>query len=182
MVLAKSIYQVTDSFPKKEIYGITSQMRRSAVSVPSNIAEGSMRRHNKEYKQFLYIALGSLAELETQVLLSEELDSYKVHLRIYPLHFIRSQGVLFLGLSIITPALLSRANTRPDLKAGLHPSWKRARVNALLQINLTIRAGLSRLVTFGQPQKQDPLTPKFQISLARFFKELWRDGYTSQHN
>ena len=117
------------------------------------------------------------------------LDSYKVHLRIYPLHFIRSQGVLFLGLSIITPALLCRANTRPDLKAGLHPSWKRARVNALLQINLTIRAGLSsqedllsptpserfpvsRLVTFGQPQKQDSLSPKFQISLASVQKSV----------
>jgi len=77
MELAKVIYQATDSFPAKETYGIISQMRRSAVSVPSNIAEGFMRRHNKEYKQFLYIALGSLAELETQVLLSEELGFLK---------------------------------------------------------------------------------------------------------
>jgi four helix bundle protein len=77
MELAKVIYQATDSFPAKETYGITSQMRRSAVSVPSNIAEGFMRRHNKEYKQFLYIALGSLAELETQVLLSEGLGFLK---------------------------------------------------------------------------------------------------------
>jgi four helix bundle protein len=77
MELAKAIYQVTDSFPAKEIYGLSSQMRRSAVSIPSNIAEGFMRKHNKEYKQFLYIALGSLAELETQVLLSEELGFFK---------------------------------------------------------------------------------------------------------
>jgi four helix bundle protein len=77
MELAKVIYQATYSFPAKETYGIISQMRRSAVSVPSNIAEGFMRRHNKEYKQFLYIALGSLAELETQVLLSEELGFFK---------------------------------------------------------------------------------------------------------
>ena len=49
-------------------------MRRSAVSIPSNIAEGFMRRHNKEYKQFLYIALGSLAELETQIIISKELN------------------------------------------------------------------------------------------------------------
>ena len=71
--LAKAIYQITDSFPPKETYGIVAQMRRSVVSVPSNIAEGFMRRHNKEYKQFLYIALGSLAELETQVIISEQL-------------------------------------------------------------------------------------------------------------
>ncbi len=77
MELAKIIYQATDSFPSKETYGIISQMRRSAVSVPSNIAEGFMRRYSKEYKQFLYIALGSLAELETQVLLSEELGFLK---------------------------------------------------------------------------------------------------------
>ena len=77
MELAKAIYQATDAFPAKETYGIISQMRRSAVSAPSNIAEGFIRRHNKEYKQFLYIALGSLAELETQVLLSEELGFLK---------------------------------------------------------------------------------------------------------
>jgi four helix bundle protein len=71
--LAKTIYKITESFPAKETYGIVGQMRRSVVSVPSNIAEGFMRRHNKEYRQFLYIALGSLAELETQVIISEQL-------------------------------------------------------------------------------------------------------------
>ena len=71
--LAKEIYQITQSFPSAEKYGIVSQMRRAVVSIPSNIAEGFMRRHNKEYKQFLYIALGSLAELETQIILSEQL-------------------------------------------------------------------------------------------------------------
>ncbi len=75
--LAKIVYQITDAFPSREIYGIVSQMRRSAVSIPSNIAEGFMRRHNKEYKQFLYIALGSLAELETQIILSEQLGFSK---------------------------------------------------------------------------------------------------------
>ena len=73
IALAKAIYKVTDSFPSKETYGIVSQMRRAVVSVPSNVAEGFMRRHNKEYRQFLYIALGSLAELETQVIISEQL-------------------------------------------------------------------------------------------------------------
>jgi four helix bundle protein len=72
--LVKLIYVMTNSFPADEKYGLVSQMRRSAVSVPSNIAEGFMRRHNKEYKQFLYIALGSLAELETQIIISKELN------------------------------------------------------------------------------------------------------------
>jgi four helix bundle protein len=75
--LAKVIYHLTNSFPTKETYGIISQMRRSAISAPSNIAEGFMRRHNKEYRQFLYVALGSLAELETQLILSEELGFLK---------------------------------------------------------------------------------------------------------
>jgi len=75
--LVKKVYQMTNSFPAKETYGIVSQMRRSCVSIPSNIAEGFMRKHNKEYKQFLHIALGSLAELETQVIISEELGFMK---------------------------------------------------------------------------------------------------------
>jgi four helix bundle protein len=68
--LAERIYQKTDRFPKSELYGLVSQMRRAAVSIPSNIAEGYRRRHAKEFQQFLSIALGSLGELETQVILS----------------------------------------------------------------------------------------------------------------
>jgi four helix bundle protein len=75
--LVKLIYVITNSFPVDEKYGLVSQMRRSAVSVPSNIAEGFMRRHNKEYRQFLYIALGSLAELETQIIISADLHFLK---------------------------------------------------------------------------------------------------------
>jgi four helix bundle protein len=67
------IYQTTRSFPREEQYGLTSQMRRAAVSIPSNIAEGFNRYHNKEYRQFLYTALGSCAELETQIELSCDL-------------------------------------------------------------------------------------------------------------
>jgi four helix bundle protein len=72
--VVKDLYLLTKKFPKEELYGLTSQMRRSAVSIPSNIAEGFRRYHNKEYKQFLYIALGSCAELETQIIIANELD------------------------------------------------------------------------------------------------------------
>jgi four helix bundle protein len=64
--LVKDIYRLTEKFPKQEMYGIVSQMRRSAISIPSNVVEGFKRFHNKEYRQFLYITLGSCAELETQ--------------------------------------------------------------------------------------------------------------------
>jgi|GEM_PF-342092 len=73
MELAKAVYQVTDRFPKEEVYGMTAQMRRSAVSIPCNIAEGAARYSKKEFIQFLYIALGSLAELETQWILAADL-------------------------------------------------------------------------------------------------------------
>jgi len=71
--IAKDVYQMTSGFPREEVYGLTSQMRRASVSVPSNIAEGFNRFHNKEYRRFLYIALGSCAELETQVEIAGEL-------------------------------------------------------------------------------------------------------------
>lgn len=74
MQLAKNVYFKTKNFPKEEIYGLTSQIRRSVISIPSNIAEGSARQSDKEFIQFLYIALGSLAELQTQLILSKEFD------------------------------------------------------------------------------------------------------------
>jgi four helix bundle protein len=67
------IYRATEPFPKGEVYGLTAQMRKAAVSIPSNVAEGFNRFHNKEYRQFLYIALGSCAELETQVEIARDL-------------------------------------------------------------------------------------------------------------
>lgn len=73
MQLAASIYAVTEDFPKSEIYGLTSQMRRAAVSVPSNIAEGAARFSTKEFLQYLNIAGGSLSELDTQIILAANL-------------------------------------------------------------------------------------------------------------
>jgi len=74
MELVTNIYKLTKSFPKEELYGLTSQIRRSAVSVPSNIAEGAARKNKTEFIQFLYIALGSLSELETQLIISKNLN------------------------------------------------------------------------------------------------------------
>ena len=68
------IYTVTKRFPKEEIYGLTSQIRRSAVSIPSNIAEGYGRKTTSEYVRFLYIAYGSVCELETQKMICGDLD------------------------------------------------------------------------------------------------------------
>ena len=74
MDLVTDIYQITYKFPKEEIYGLTSQIRRSAVSVPSNIAEGYGRNSTGDYKRFLQISLGSLYELQTQLEISFRLN------------------------------------------------------------------------------------------------------------
>ena len=72
--LVTSIYEVTKTFPKDEVYGLTNQIRRSSVSIPSNIAEGSARQGDKEFAHFLYISLGSLSELETQLIIANNLN------------------------------------------------------------------------------------------------------------
>jgi len=77
MKLAKQAYFITGNFPKEEIFGLTSHIRKTAVSIPSNIAEGAARNSHKEFIQFLYIALGSVAELETQLLLAQEIGLLK---------------------------------------------------------------------------------------------------------
>jgi four helix bundle protein len=73
MALAKSVYRISQSFPAHEQYGLTSQMRRAAISIASNIAEGSQRSTDKDFANFVQISRGSLAELETQLLLSKEM-------------------------------------------------------------------------------------------------------------
>ncbi len=74
MDLASTVYRLTALFPKEEVYGLSLQARRSSVSIPSNIAEGAARHSSKEFVQHLYIALGSAAELETQLLLARQMD------------------------------------------------------------------------------------------------------------
>lgn len=67
------IYQLSGKFPKEERYGLVNQMRRASVSIPSNIAEGAARNHSKEFARFLYIALSSGAEIETQIIIATRL-------------------------------------------------------------------------------------------------------------
>lgn len=74
MRLTEEVYRLSAKFPKNETYGLVSQIQRSAVSLPSNIAEGHGRNSKKEFHRFLGIALGSLAELETQLILAQRLD------------------------------------------------------------------------------------------------------------
>jgi four helix bundle protein len=74
MDLVEQIYRLTQIFPSHEIYGLSSQVRRCAVSIPSNIAEGHTREHNKEYLYHLSVAQGSLAELQTQIEIARRLE------------------------------------------------------------------------------------------------------------
>ena len=74
MVLVTAIYKITKSFPRGELYGLVNQLRRAAVSVPSNIAEGQARYSSKEFHHFLSHARGSLVEIETQLLIAKELQ------------------------------------------------------------------------------------------------------------
>jgi four helix bundle protein len=73
MEFVHDVYKATQSFPKDEIYGLTNQIRRAAVSIPSNIAEGASRSSQKDFVRFLHIALGSASEIETQILIAARL-------------------------------------------------------------------------------------------------------------
>jgi four helix bundle protein len=95
MQLVEDIYRLTAGFPKEEIYGLTAQLRRAAVSVPSNLSEGAGRKSNKELLNFLNISLGSIAELETQLLIAERLSYGKIEAVLERLSRVRA---LILGL------------------------------------------------------------------------------------
>lgn len=86
--LVKAIFILTNKFPKSELYGLISQMRRAAVGIPSNIAEGYGRKSTKEYTQFYSIAYGSALELETQIIIAEELELAKKE------DFVKVEGLL----------------------------------------------------------------------------------------
>lgn len=79
MALVTQVYNVTKHFPREEMYGLTSQMRRAAISIPSNIAEGRSKRSTKDFLRFLQIAYGSAAELETQIMIGENLGYISNH-------------------------------------------------------------------------------------------------------
>ena len=71
--VGKRVYEISDKFPKSEIYGLSSQLRRAAVSISSNIAEGCGRKTNKDFANFLHISMGSIREVESQLFISKEL-------------------------------------------------------------------------------------------------------------
>jgi len=73
MRLATCVYKLVEVFPKNEIFGLSSQVKRSVVSIPANIAEGSQRSSRKDFAQFLHMSLGSCAELETELLIAKQL-------------------------------------------------------------------------------------------------------------
>lgn len=105
MDLAVEIFRLTHFFPKSELYGIVSQMRKAAVSIPSNIAEGYGRKYAKEFNQFLSIAYGSTQELETQIILSERLKLLSSN------EFINSKSLL-VEVSKMLLSFIGKLNSR----------------------------------------------------------------------
>ena len=93
--LVEEVYKISATFPKQETYGLTSQLRRAAVSIPSNISEGAARNGRKEYSNFLGISLGSLAELETQLIIASRLNYADVRKQLTLIDHVRS---LIIGL------------------------------------------------------------------------------------
>ena len=94
--LVKDVYDMTSQFPDSEIYGLISQMRRCAVSIPSNLAEGSAKYSDNETLRFIDISLGSLAELETQVIIAKELNFISDNSEV--LEKIKQLNAMFIGL------------------------------------------------------------------------------------
>jgi four helix bundle protein len=76
-LLCKDIYEITATFPESEKFGLINQLRRASVSIPSNIAEGASRKSNRDFSRFLEIAIGSCYEIETQLLIANDLDFLK---------------------------------------------------------------------------------------------------------
>ncbi|MGH8225582.1 MAG: four helix bundle protein [Gammaproteobacteria bacterium] len=109
MTLAKEVYQLTSGFPREERYGLSSQLQRSAVSIPSNIAEGNARASTRDYARFVSMALGSCAELQTQLLLSRQLALGEEGCRTQALESCDSIGRMLLRLH---QALIRKIDTQ----------------------------------------------------------------------
>lgn len=92
------IYETTNNFPKDELFGLTSQLRRAAISIPSNIAEGFARRHNKELTQFLYVSLGSAVEIETQLLIAKNINCINEEIYIMLTNLLSEISKMLIGL------------------------------------------------------------------------------------
>ena len=97
MDLVTDIYRVTNAFPNQERFGLTSQMQRSAVSIPSNIAEGSAKSSNKDFSRFLEMLIGSLFELETQLILATRLNYIESEVSISTLNKINELQKMIIG-------------------------------------------------------------------------------------
>ena len=95
MFLVEQVYKASAGFPRQEAYGLTSQMRRAAISIPSNLSEGAARNGSREYINFLGISLGSLAELETQLIIASRLGYVSTGELLASLNHVRS---LLIGL------------------------------------------------------------------------------------
>ena len=104
MDLVQLVYQATKTFPKEELYGLTNQVRRAVVSIPSNIAEGQARQSSAEFKNFLSIARGSLAEVETQLLIAMRLN-YLTQEQLAPIMAVHQE------VSKMIPALMAKLAT-----------------------------------------------------------------------
>jgi len=115
MRLAREVYRLSAALPREEAYGLTAQLRRAAVSVPSNIAEGAARSSRKELVQFLFHALGSLAEIETQLALAKDL--YNVHDKEVEETMERTRRML---LGLIRSLKRPRSATGTVITGGLH--------------------------------------------------------------
>ena len=122
--LVKEIYKVTDEFPKSELYGLTSQMRRASISIPSNIAEGYKRKNLGEYLQFLSIADASAAELETQLIISKDLYT--------KIDFFKAQSLLEEVQKMLV-SLIRKLNPKPST---LNPKLGFTMVELLVAMSL----------------------------------------------
>ncbi len=104
MELVVEIYKITEKFPKSELYGIVSQMRRATVSIPSNIAEGRKRSTRKDFRQFLIIAYASASELETQIEISKRLNFLKTE------EYLKNDGLLLEVIKMLNKIISSLKN------------------------------------------------------------------------